>query len=185
MIVGRAFTVNALASDVVPPSDGFRTVTVLAPTVAVAEIETLTFRWLTSVRVTELTVIPLPEKATAEVAQLPDAKFVAVTTITWLVAPWARELGLSEVTPGAAVTVKAPVFVALPSSGLRTVTSRAPVAAPAATDRLTLRWVESDRLTEFTVIPVPENDTELFDQLPDPKFEPVIDDDLVRGTLAT
>ena len=76
-----------------------------APVAAPAAIEMLTVRWVASVRVTELTVIPLPEKATAEVGHEPGWKFAPVTMMTWLAAPWPRELGPSEVMAGPALTV--------------------------------------------------------------------------------
>ena len=53
--------------------------------------------------VTELTVIPEPEKATVA----PLAKPVPVTTIDWLVCPRALEFGARDVSVGLASTVKA------------------------------------------------------------------------------
>jgi hypothetical protein len=62
-----------------------------------------------------------------------------------------------EVTVGPAFTVKQPVQVAVPWSGLVTVTSRAvPVGAPAETEMFAVSWVEDTTVVEFTVIPVPE-----------------------------
>lgn len=57
---------------------------------------------------------------------------------------------------------------------MRTVTLRLPVDALDEIEMLTVRCVESVRVTELTVIPEPENHTELFVQVPDPKFEPVM-----------
>ena len=47
----------------------------------------------------------------------------------------------------------------MPASGLVTVTLRAPVAAAAETETTTVSWVALFRVTETTVIPVPENVT--------------------------
>jgi hypothetical protein len=120
---------------------------------------TLTVRLVELFRVTELTVTPLPENTTVA----PDAKFVPATVKFWLVAPCARELGVTEDTVGPAVTVNPPVRVALPPSGFFTVTSRAPVVAFDATLTLTVRLVELLRVTELTVTPLPENVTVTLD----------------------
>ena len=173
MIVGRAVTLNALAIDDDPPSR-LVTVTVRAPTVAEVDTERLTVRWVEFVRVTELTVIPPPVKATDEVGHEPDRKLEPVMTIDWLVAPWPRELGLSDEIPGAGLTSKALALVPRPPSRLTTVTSRKFVVAPDEIDRTTVKWVGLVRVTEFTVIPLPEKRTFAGDQGPLAKFEPVM-----------
>ena len=61
------------------------------------------------------------------------------------------------------------VTAALPSL-LFTVTFRAPVVAPAVMVTLAVSEVAELNVVEFTVIPVPENDT----AAPDTKFVPVI-----------
>jgi hypothetical protein len=173
VIVGRAFTVNALAREPTPPSR-LVTVTVLAPTVAVAEIVTLAVSCVALLRVTELTVMPVPENATDVVGQVPLAKFVPVMTMLWLVAPWPRELGLSEVMVGAALTVNPLARVARPPSMLTTVTVLAPTVAVAEIVTLAVSCVVLLRVTELTVIPVPENRTEEAAQVPVRKFVPVM-----------
>jgi hypothetical protein len=171
--VGRAVTVNALPSDPTPPSR-FVTVTVRAPRVAVVETEMLTLRWLESVRLTELTVIPVPEKATDDVGHEPELKFEPVRVTFWLAAPWPRELGLSDTTVGAAFTVNAPASEPTPASRLVTVTLRAPVPVLAGIETFTLRWLESVRVTELTVIPFGENTTDEVGHDPPRKFEPAM-----------
>ena len=52
--------------------------------------EIFTVSWLALLRVTELTVIPLPENATVT----PLAKFEPLMTMFWLDVPCAREPGL-------------------------------------------------------------------------------------------
>ena len=59
------------------------------------------------------------------------------------------------------------VTAALPSL-LFTVTSRAPVVAPAVRVTLTVSWVDELNVVELTVIPVPENDTAAPDTNPVP-----------------
>jgi hypothetical protein len=125
---------------------------------AVSEVE------LTNV--VELTVTPVPENATVA----PETKLVPVIVMFWLVAPWARELGLVEETVGPAFTVNTPVPVPAPASGLVTVTLPAPVLAPAATVMFAVSEVPLTNVTEFTVIPTAENDT----VAPETKPVPVI-----------
>ena len=59
---------------------------------------------------------------------------------------------------GPAVTVKHPVHMPEPASGLVTVTLRVPVAAPRLTEMFTVTWVALSTVVEFTVMPEPEND---------------------------
>lgn len=99
-------TVNALARDPTPPSR-FVTVTLREPRVAEADTEIRTVRCVEFVRVTEMTVIPVPEKTTLEADHEPLRKFEPVRTMFWLVAPRAREFGLSDEIVGFAFTVNA------------------------------------------------------------------------------
>ena len=76
---------------------------------------------------------------------------VPLATTFWL-------LDVGNVIVGPAFTVKQPVQVPVPWSGLVTVTSRAaPVGAPAETEMFAVSWVAETNVVEFTVIPVPEN----------------------------
>ena len=68
------------------------------------------------VRVTELTVIPVPENVTDEVGHVPELKFAPVMTTDWLAPPWPREPRESDETVGAEVTVNPPASVARPRS---------------------------------------------------------------------
>ena len=172
VIVGRAFTVNPPASEPTPPSR-LVTVTVWEPRVAVVVSVMVTVRCVEFVRVTELTVIPVPEKVTDEAGHVPLRKLEPVMTMLWLAAPWPRELGLREETVGPAFTVKAPIAVALPPSVLMTVTFLEPVVASAEIVMLTVRLVELLRVTELTVIEVPEKRTDALVHAPPRKPDPV------------
>src|SRR6185312_3756469 len=95
------------------------------------------------VRVTELTVTPLPEKATDEAPHVPDTKPVPLTVTVELVTPCGNDAGDTVATVGAALTVKALVAVtAGEKSGLVTVTSRSPVVAVPETVTFTDSVVE-------------------------------------------
>src|SRR5689334_17377168 len=59
---------------------------------------------------------------------------------------------------GAAFTVNAPVFVTVAVSGFVTVTSRAPVVAPAAMSMFAVSFEALLNVVEFTVMPEPENE---------------------------
>ncbi len=150
--VGAALTVNTLVPVPVPAS-GFVTVTSRAPVAAPAETVMLAVSEVALTNVVELTVIPVPENA----AVAPETKPVPVIVMFWLVAPWARELGLVEETVGPLLTVKTLEPVPTPASGLVTVTLRAPVVAFAATVMLAVNEVALTNVVELTVIPVPEN----------------------------
>ena len=76
----------------------------------------------------------------------------------WLTAPCGREDGVPEETVGPVVTVKTLTPVPAPVSGFVTVTSRAPVVAPAATVMFAVRDVSLTNVVELTVIPAPENE---------------------------
>jgi hypothetical protein len=56
------------------------------------------------------------------------------------------------------LTVKHPLHEPVPASALVTVTSRAPVVAPAAMVMLAVTWVALLNVVELTVMPVPEKD---------------------------
>jgi hypothetical protein len=143
-------------------------VTVRAPVVAFPASVMLTVSEVALTNVVEFTVMPGPENETASPGPL--SKPLPVIVIVWLDAPWPRELGLVEVTVGAAFTVKAPVAVATSPSGLVTETLRDPVAALPEIVMLAVSEVELTKLTELTVIPEPEKPT----VAPETKFVPVI-----------
>jgi hypothetical protein len=67
--------------------------------------------------------------------------------------------GLVKVTVVGPVTLKQPVHVLVPWSALANVTFRDPVAAPPAMSMLTVRCDPVKKVTELTVMPVPENAT--------------------------
>jgi hypothetical protein len=142
------------------------TVTLRVPVVAPDAIAMFAVSDVALLNVVELTVIPVPEND----ADAPVTKFVPVIVTLKLVAPWSPELGLVEVTVGAALTVNTPVPVPTPPSGLVTVTLRAPVVAPAAIAMFAVSCVALTNVVELTVIPVPENDADA----PVTKFVPVI-----------
>ena len=137
------------------PASGLVTVTLRAPVLAFEAIVMFAVRWPESTKLVELTVMPVPENA----ALAPLTKPVPVIVMFWLLAPCPRELGLVELTVGPALTVKTLVPVPAPASGLVTVTSRAPVLAFEAIVMFAVRWLESTKLVELTVMPVPENET--------------------------
>ena len=138
--------------------------------VALDSIVTLAVSSVDDLKVVEFTVTPVPENAACSPAPL--TKPLPLIAIDWFVAPWPRELGLVEVSVGAALTVKAPVDVAEVVSGLVTVTFREPVAAPAVTEMLAVISVLLTKAVELTVIPVPEN--EATRPVPLTKFLPLI-----------
>src|SRR5437764_8659851 len=133
---------------------GLVTVTSRTPDAALAATVMLAVSDVEVLKVVELTVMPVPEN----VAVAPFTNPVPAMVMLWLVAPWPRELGLVEVTVGAASTVKIPVPVAEALSGFVTVTLRDPVVAPDAMVMLTVSEVELLKVVELTVIPVPENE---------------------------
>jgi hypothetical protein len=122
-----------------------------------AEVVMLTFAVIEVelTNVVELTVIPVPEKATVA----PLAKPLPVIVMAWLVAPWPRLLGLVAVTVGPVLTVNMLVPVPTPASELMTVRLRAPVAADGAMLMFPVSEVALLNVTELTVMPVPENVT--------------------------
>src|SRR5438067_9723723 len=110
--------------------------------------------------------MPVPEKVTVAAG----TKFVPLTVTSRLVAPSPIDVGLTEVIVGGGLTVNPPTAVYLPPSGFVAVTSHGPAVAVDETVTLTVSDVALLRVTEFTVIPVPENDT----VTPTAKFVPVI-----------
>jgi hypothetical protein len=153
-LTGTALTVNPFVSVAVPAS-GLVTVTSRAPAAAFDATPTFTVSWVEELNVVEFTVIPEPENDTVA----PDTNPVPVTVTFWFAAPCGRLFGLSEVTVGPLLTVNALFWVFTPPSGLVTVRFRFPVVAFDAIDTLTVNEVDDTNVVEFTVMPVPENDT--------------------------
>ena len=147
--VGPALTVKALASDPLPAS-GLVTVTARAPVAAPEAIVTLALSSVALSNVVELTVMPAPNEAVA-----PLTKFVPLTA-TVSVPPRSPELGLVEVTVGAALTVKALASEPLPASGFVTVTVRALVLAPLSMVMLAFSSLALTKVVELTVMPAPK-----------------------------
>ena len=107
------------------------------------------------VAVTELTVAvtPVPEKATVAPRREPGA----VHDDRPVGDPAASALGLSPETVGFALTEKHPVHFDVPVSGFVTVTSRAPIVALLATVTLSVKDVALLRVSELSVMPVPDH----------------------------
>src|SRR5205807_486844 len=103
-----------------------------APVAALLAMVMLTVRCDESTKVVELTVILVPENVAVRPA--PFTKFVPITVTFWFAELRGRELGLVEVTVGAASTVKQFVQVAPIPSGFVTVKLLTPVVVPAATE---------------------------------------------------
>jgi hypothetical protein len=164
---GAALTVNRFVPVATLPS-GLVTVTFRVPVVAFPATVMLAVSEVELTNVVEFTVIPVPENETA--SPEPLSKLVPVIVMFWLVAPCPRELGLAEVTVGAAFTVNRADPVATSPSGLVTETLRDPVPGLPAIVMLAVSEVELTKLTELTVIPDPENPT----VAPDTKLVPVI-----------
>src|SRR5438105_7806342 len=131
---------------------GLVTVTLRAPTVAVAEIVMGTSTSVDETKVTAPTVIPVPLKLTVGVL----AKFVP-RILTVKLCPCVPFGGTTEVGLGPAetTTVKHPEHVPLCPLGLVTVTFRAPTVAVAEIVIGTSTSVEDTKVTAPTVIPVP------------------------------
>jgi hypothetical protein len=89
--------------------------------------------------------------------------------MSWLAAPWPRELGLVDETVGPTFTVKQLAHEPFPASGFVTVRLLVPVVAFPATVMLAVSEVAETNVVEFTVIPVPEKEAEA----PLTKFVPV------------
>ena len=155
MIVGRALTVNALVSVSRPPSR-LTIVTLRPPIAASGSTVMLTLRCVELVRLTELTVMPPPEKRTAEAGHDPARKLEPVMTMVWPAAPWPRELGLRNQMFGAAVMPRQLVQLALAGPGIVTVTFRSEVAALLDTEMSAIKCEGSVKLVELTVTPPSE-----------------------------
>ena len=106
---------------------------------------------------------PVADQAYAVVPPDPATVLLYAVPVT----PFVSE---AVVIVGAAFTVNAPVFVTDAVSGFVTVTSRAPVVAPAAIVMFAVNFVALLNVVEFTVMPVPENDA----TAPVMKFVPLI-----------
>ena len=119
-------------------------------------------------------MIPVPENAT-EPPPLTKfvGKFEPLTVMVWFVAPWPLLFGLTEEIVGRAVTVKQPLHDAEPpADGLVAVTFRVPVDAVDDTETFAVNCVLLFFVTEFTVIPLPEN-TSVPPKVPFPPPKPV------------
>ena len=140
--VGPVFTVN-LELPVPDPVSGFVTVTLRAPVVAFAAIVMLAVTWVALFHVVEFTVMPVPENDAANPAPL--MKPVPVIATFWLVAPWPRDAGLTDVTVGRASMLSVSVWVSgsSPSASFNVnVSDGDPVAAgvPEMTPVLVLKF---------------------------------------------
>ena len=113
--------------------------------------------------------MPVPEKDTADAVHVPVENVPLMMTI-WLLAPCGRDVGLIEAMVGASGHREAAGPGGPAAVGVADGDVRAPVAAPVAIDRFTVRCVESVRVTELTVIPPTENVTSLGDHVPLRKF---------------
>jgi hypothetical protein len=145
-----AFTVKAPFAVTVPPSV-LVIVRFRAETVALGAMVTFAVSEVALLKVTPLTVIPVPLRVTFA----PVTKPVPVMVSSWLTAPWPRVAGLTEVKVGAGFTVNADEAVIVPASGLVRIRSRAVAAAPPATETLIVSEVALLNVTLLTVIPVP------------------------------
>jgi len=105
-------------------------------------------------KVTEFTLIPVPENSTLPTG-MGARNPVPVMMMFWLTAPCPRELGVAEVAVGFALTVKHPVQVPDTESVLVTVTFRVPGVADPETDTFAVTSVLLTKVTEFTVTPEP------------------------------
>ena len=147
---GAALTMNAFASEPTPAS-GLVTATVRGPGLAPESIEIFADSSVEDLNVVELTVMPEPNEGLALLEKPPP-----LIVIVWSVAPWGFELGLTLVTLGAAVTVKA-LAEPTPASGFVTVTARVPVAAVPSTVTLAISSLEDLNVVELTVMPAPND----------------------------
>ena len=133
------------------PASAFVTVTVCAPSVALAPTVTGTVIDVALTTVTAPRVMFASPKETVA----PDTKPVPVIVTAVCAEPCALALGDVEVTVGPAFTVNPFVSVEFSVSGFVTVTFRAPVVAVAATVMLAVSCVALTKVVELTVIPVP------------------------------
>jgi hypothetical protein len=163
VIVGGATMLKHPVHEPMPASP-FVTVTLRDPVGAFEATLMLAVSWVADTKVVELTVIPAPEKDTTAPLVYP----VPVTVMFWFVAPCPRELGLVEVTVGAAFTVKHPLQVATPASPFVMVTSLVAAVALLVIVMLAFTCVADTNVVEFTVMPVPEKAAERAPPLTNP-----------------
>jgi hypothetical protein len=136
------------------PASGFVTVTLPAPRAAPDDTVMFAVSCVDDTKLVVFTVIPDPEK----LAEAPLTNPVPVTVTAWFVAPSPLDDGLVDVTVGVTLTVKHPVHVPTPASGLVTRTLPAPVVAVGETLMLAVSWVADTNVVEFTVTPAAENE---------------------------
>ena len=165
---GRAVMVSASSVVCVPPS-GLVSVSERLPIAVSDDTETDSVIDVDVTDDTELSVTPVPLKATVTPAWNP----VPVTVTDWVPAACPIADGASAVAIGLAATVKPSANVEVPPSGFTTVIERAPMAAsPAIVNDSAIVAVVADgsdvTVAEFTVMPSPENDTEAPDWKSDP-----------------
>jgi hypothetical protein len=135
-----------------PP--GSVTVTLRAPTAAVAAMVMLAVTLVALTNVVEFTVMPLPENTVVA----PVAKPVPVMVTFWAVVPWASDAGLTAVIVPDPVTVKRPVPDATPPPVLVTVTLLKPRVAVGAIVTSAVTSVELTKVVERTVMPALEKE---------------------------
>jgi hypothetical protein len=146
------------------PASGFVTVTFPPPRVAPVDTVTFAVSCVDDTKLVEFTVIPEAEN----VAEAPLMNPVPVRVMAWFVAPRPLDEGLADVTTGAGSTVKHPVHVPTPASGLVTTTSPAPVVAVGEMVTLAVSWVDDTKVVELTVTPVAENEADAPETKPLP-----------------
>ena len=134
-----------------PPS-GFVSVTVWLPRLAPDSIVMLAISSVEDLNVVELTTMPDPNEDVAPLTK--PLPLIATDSLP----PRSPELGLTDVTFGAASTVKAPDSESDPPSVFVTVTARAPVLANELIEILTVSSVELRTVVDSTVMPDPEKD---------------------------
>ena len=133
-------------------------------------MDRLTSRTSEFTRVTECTVIPVPENTTEDGVQVPLTKLKPTTLMVSLIGPAAHLGGQRGQAVRALVDVQAAVQVAPASPGFVTVTLRLPIAAPLVTETSAVRWVASTKVVE-AVTPVPEIATVLPATKPVPTMD--------------
>jgi hypothetical protein len=148
--VGAAFTVNALPP-VMFPWSGFVMIRLRAEAVAEPLMVTFAVSEVELLNVVEFTVMPVPLNVTAA----PLTKPVPTIVRFWLVAPWPRLVGDTDVNVGAVFTVNALLPVMFPWSGFVMIRLRAEAVAEPLMVTFAVRDVELLNVVEFTVMPVP------------------------------
>jgi hypothetical protein len=152
-ITGTASTVKSPIRVWDPPS-GLVTVTSLGPGGAVAATVTVA----RSVVALTNVVAPSERPDPLRLMRVPLWKSLPVT-VSRREEPSSPRWGLTERTAGALLIVKSPFPTARPPSGLVTITSLPPVAASAATFRVTESRLELIKLVAVVEIPLPLNVT--------------------------